>query len=323
VVVPCRPREYKQYTIATFDPFPEGLIPFDNIRDVLAEYLTKEARVSFASLQPCPFGAAYAQFRNVIDRDRLISFSPNQFGDVTVSFVKHDEGSDWRGVSFNRDVWMLLVSPPLDHMKTEDLNACFSDIVSFLLWERDPNIKGRVLVKVRVTNLEDIPRSIRMTESSRPNAESCTFLVEVLQQNLLGGGPPDEDPVPDEGVDPHPMPGHALPVPLFSPGPAQPNVHDNAEAGDGWGHWAMGAEQEQPKPMEVEEQPKFCMPEQQEEVELDDEEQGPPLLDATSFVNFSSSSSEETTTYIPFGSDALSSDPLAQAQVAVIEQQVH
>jgi hypothetical protein len=57
-------------------------------------------------------------------------------------------------------------------MKTEDLNACFADIGSLLLWERDPNRKGRVLVKVRVTGLQDIPRSIRMTESSRPDAES-------------------------------------------------------------------------------------------------------------------------------------------------------
>jgi hypothetical protein len=106
-------------------------------------------------------------------------------------------------------------------MKTEDLNACFSDIGSLLLWERDPNRKGRVLVKVRVTDLQDIPRSIRMTESSRPDAESWTFLVEVLQHNLLGGGPQDEDPLPDEGVDPHPMPAHALPAPLLNHAPAQ------------------------------------------------------------------------------------------------------
>jgi hypothetical protein len=48
---------------------------------------------------------------NVSDRDMLISSSPNQFGDVTISFVKHDEGSNWRGVTFNRDAWLLLVGP--------------------------------------------------------------------------------------------------------------------------------------------------------------------------------------------------------------------
>jgi hypothetical protein len=201
-------------------------------------------------------------------------------------------------------------------MTTEDLNACFADIGSLLLWERDPNRKGRVLVKVRVTDLMDIPRSIRMTESSRPDAESWTFLVEVLLNNLLGGAPPDEDPLPNEGVDPHPLPGHALPAPIFNPAPVEPFVQDNVEANDGWGHWAMGAEQEQPQPMEVEEQ----LHVQQEEIALDDQEQGPPLLDANSFINVSSSSSEDTTAYIPRGSVASPSSFFAQAQAAVLEQ---
>jgi hypothetical protein len=184
-------------------------------------------------------------------------------------------------------------------MKTEDLNACFSDIGSLLLWERDPNRKGRVLVKVRVTDSQDIPRSIRLTESSRPEAESWTFLVEVLQQNLLGGGPPDEDPLPDEGVDPHPMPGHALPAPLFNQGLPPQNNQINEEAADGWGHWAMGPQQEQPQPMEVEmqEQNNNFMPEAQEEVNLGEEE--PPLPDVTSMVQVSSSSSEDSTSHYP------------------------
>jgi hypothetical protein len=39
-------------------------------------------------------------------------------------------------------------------------------------------------------------------------------LVEVLGQTLLGGGPPDEDPIPDDGVDPHPLTGQAIPDPF-------------------------------------------------------------------------------------------------------------
>jgi hypothetical protein len=99
VVVRRRPKEHEQYAIATIDPFPEGLVPFDNVRDVLGEFFNEVARVGFVALQPCPFGAAYVQFRNVSDKDRLISSSPNQFGDVTISFVNHDEGINWRGVS--------------------------------------------------------------------------------------------------------------------------------------------------------------------------------------------------------------------------------
>jgi hypothetical protein len=239
VVVARKPRMHEQYAIATFNPFPEGQVHFPNVRNVLEDFLNEVAEVGFQSIQECPFGAAYVQFTNVSDRDRLIHTSPIPFGDVDVSFCKHDEGINWRAANFNRDVWVLMVGPPLDHMNTEDLNACFHDIGTLLLWERDPNKKRRVVAKVRVTDLVDIPKSIRFTEGNRPEAESWTFSVEVLQHTLLGGGPPDEDPLPDDGVDPHPLPAALVPqaAPLI---PAQDNNEEEEGAEDGWGHWAMG-----------------------------------------------------------------------------------
>jgi hypothetical protein len=211
VVVARKPRLHEQYAIATINPFPQGQVHFQNVRNVLEEYLNEVAEVGFQSIQECPFGAAYVQFTNVSDRERLIHTSPNPFGDVDISFCKHDEGTNWRAANFNRDAWVLIVGPPLDHMNTEDLNACFHDIGTLILWERDPNKKGRVVAKVRVTDLAEIPKSIRFTEGNRPESESWTFSVEVLQHNLLGGGPPDEDPLPGDGVDPHPMPADLAP----------------------------------------------------------------------------------------------------------------
>jgi hypothetical protein len=177
---------------------PQGLIPFDNIREVLDEFLTEVRGIGYQSLQQCPFGAAYVQFNNVSDRDNLIDASPIVFGNAEVSFSKHNEGRNWRGMNFNRDVWVLMVGPPLDHINTEDLSACFHDIGTLLLWEKDPARKGKVLAKLRVTDLIDIPRSVRLTEGNSVESQSWTFLVEVLGQTLLGGGPPDEDPIPDD-----------------------------------------------------------------------------------------------------------------------------
>jgi hypothetical protein len=75
-----------------------------------------------------------------------------------------------------------------------------------LIWEKDYTHRARIIAKVRVTGLVDIPKSIRFIEDDHPESESWTFLVELLQETLLGGGPPDEDPLPDDGVDPHPIP---------------------------------------------------------------------------------------------------------------------
>ena len=108
----------------------------------------------------------------------------------------------------------MLVGPPLDHRHTEDLNAIFADIGKVLLWERDPDHKGRIIAKIRVTDLVDIPKSVRFTIGDLVETESWTFSVEVLQSHLLGGGPPEEDPLPDDNVDPHPVPAHG---PVFGP----------------------------------------------------------------------------------------------------------
>jgi hypothetical protein len=83
--------------------------------------------------------------------------------------------------------------------------------------------------------------------------------VEVLQETLLGGGPPDEDPLPDDGVDPHPIPAVGVqPAPFV--GEADNNVEDVADNVDDWDHWAMpqnnnanvGENAVLPLPMELE-----------------------------------------------------------------------
>ena len=61
------------------------------------------------------------------------------------------------------------------------------------------------MVKIRVENLSDVPVSIVVGESDDPNAESWSVPVIILQQDLLGAGPPEEDPVPVDGNN-HPQP---------------------------------------------------------------------------------------------------------------------
>src|SRR4051812_41589600 len=150
----------------------------------------------------------------------------------------------------------MLVGPPLDHWHTEDLNAIFADIGKVLLWGRDTDHKGRIIAKIRVTDLADIPKSVRFTIGDLVETESWTFSVEVLQSHLLGGGPPEEDPLPDDNVDPHPVPAHGTvfgpqvppPPPPPAPGgdwgqwmaPVQNPAPDGGNA-EGWGPWEAAA----------------------------------------------------------------------------------
>jgi hypothetical protein len=174
-----------------------------NIRDVLAEYLTQVARVRVKSIQKCPFGQAYVQFDRIRDRDKLIQGSPHVFEDISISFCKHNEGINWRRAHLDRECWILLVGPPLDNWSTEDITAMVSKFGRLIIWENDAENKGRILAKIRCSELRDNPKSVRFTEGEQPEAESWTFSVEVLSQTLLGAGPQDEDPIPDDGSDPH------------------------------------------------------------------------------------------------------------------------
>ena len=212
--MPRRSRAHEQNAIANIFHLPPGPVPFLNIHGVLVDFFNNEFGVHFRDIQDCPFGSAYVQFHHVSDRDRLIAASPIPFQDVHVSFVKHNEGDNWRRTQFNNECWVMLVGPPLDHWHTEDLNAIFADIGKVLLWERDPDQKGRIIAKIRVTDLVDIPKSVRFTIGDLVEIESWTFSVEVLQSHLLGGGPPEEDPLPDDNVDPHPVPEQG---PVFGP----------------------------------------------------------------------------------------------------------
>jgi hypothetical protein len=100
----------------------------------------------------------------------------------------------------------MLVGPPLDNWSTEDVTAIVCKFGRLLAWENDEYNVGRILAKVRCTKLQEIPKSVRLTDGENAESESWTFSIEVLQQVMLGVGPPDEDPLPDEGVDPHPLP---------------------------------------------------------------------------------------------------------------------
>jgi hypothetical protein len=103
VVLPRRGRKHEDFTIATINPMPQGQVHFANVRDVLIGFLNTNARVGFKSVQKCPFGQAYIQLAHLRDRDMLVNNSPHVFGDISISFTKHNEGINWRRTHLSRE----------------------------------------------------------------------------------------------------------------------------------------------------------------------------------------------------------------------------
>jgi hypothetical protein len=257
----------------------------------MQEFLV-HAQVGFRDIQECPLGAAYVRFNHVRDRDRLIRTSPIPFGDVHVSFCKHNEGVNWRCFSLNRECWVLLVGPPLDYRFIEDLNVAFLDIGKLLFWEKDEANLGRIIAKVRVSDLEEIPKSIHFTDGDRPDSESWTFSIEILQEEMLGGGPADEDPLPDDGMDPHPLSGNAMQnLPFMPPTPQPQNNEDDAE--EGWGHWAMGNGQNNEHAMQLDQHAGLNnLLQAMEAEEIQENQDDQPMQEENSGLTISISSSD-------------------------------
>ena len=138
VVLPPQPRRHEDWAITTIQPLPDE-VHFPNDRDVLGDFLQNDpdAQVGFREIQPCPFGEAYVQFRHICDRDRMVTESPHAFGDVFISFTKHNEGISWHRVHFNGTCWLLFIGVPFDFCNSEDIAVAISKWGKIISWERE------------------------------------------------------------------------------------------------------------------------------------------------------------------------------------------
>lgn len=139
---------------------------------------------------------------------------------------------------------------PLEFQTTDDFATTISKWGKLVSWENDPRKRGRIIAKVRVTELIDVPRSIRWSEGEVLEEDSWTSSVEIIHQEMQGEGPADEDPIPPPGVDPHLLPQQPFNGvnPINQPGG---NVeHDQEDDEDDWeedGHWALQQPQVAPE----------------------------------------------------------------------------
>ena len=77
-----------------------------------------------------------------------------------------------------------------------------------LIWNRDDSNMSRILVKLRAFSIDYIPLSIVVSQSTSNlgTGDSWTCPTIILSVVMLGAGPGDEDILPPEGENPHPVP---------------------------------------------------------------------------------------------------------------------
>ncbi|KAM0928018.1 hypothetical protein ACQ4PT_002218 [Festuca glaucescens] len=93
----------------------------------------------------------------------------------------------------------------------EKIRESVSSFGRLLVWHRDNSNRARIIVKIRVSNILDIPISHVLEENTNDDGHghSWTCVVYILDARLIGGLGADEDPIQD-GTNPHPLPNIAF-----------------------------------------------------------------------------------------------------------------
>ena len=163
-------------------------------------------RINYTSR--CGMGTALVQFTTACSRDTAVSLSPFQIGDSVLRISKQDRGLNYRSITFTHDVWILLMNYPLECWDVGVISRTVSPYGRFLIWNKDPRDKARVIVKLRVMNVDNIPISLVVLRNLDDvgYGDSWTCPTYILSRDLIGQQGGDEDPLPPDGGNPHPLP---------------------------------------------------------------------------------------------------------------------
>jgi hypothetical protein len=75
-----------------------------------------------------------------------------------------------------------------------------------LMWENDSDHLARLMVRVWVSDLQDVSYFLVLTEAEGFQGELWTVQVEIVEQEMLGALPTDEDLIPVPQVQDNPLP---------------------------------------------------------------------------------------------------------------------
>jgi hypothetical protein len=167
--------------IVTISNLPAGEIPFADIRAAILDLVEDRYELRVTEIQKCPFGKgqAFIRLSRVSDRDSLVFHSPHFFHGLRLDFVNHDRGHNVRRVLFNRECWLMLIGYPVDDRNIDDVKNAIKSFGRLILWQKD-GILGRIIIKVRVTELSDVPHYLILSEGDDFEGISLTVQCEII-----------------------------------------------------------------------------------------------------------------------------------------------
>ena len=123
---------------------------------------------------------AYVRFVRALDRDIVIQQGPIPFDNVTLTFVRHNEGRNWRRVLFNTECQLMLMGFPPDCQEEDYYQDAIGSFGKFLYLQQEERRLTRVIIRARVIDLQSIPHFIVFSESEGFESDSWIVQCEIL-----------------------------------------------------------------------------------------------------------------------------------------------
>jgi len=101
------------------------------------------------------------------------------------------------GFFFNTECWIMMLGFPPNYQDEQYFQDAIGSFDKLLFWQEEDRWLTRIIIRARVLDLQSIPHFILFSDAPGFEGDSWTVQCEILQHNLLGGGPPDEEQVPD------------------------------------------------------------------------------------------------------------------------------
>jgi hypothetical protein len=89
----------------------------------------------------------------------------------------------------------MLLGFPLDYWNNDSIQNAPSSFGRMIMWENDRDLLARLMVRARVTDLQEVPYFLVLTEAEGFQGESWNVQVEIVEQEMLGALPADEEPM--------------------------------------------------------------------------------------------------------------------------------
>jgi hypothetical protein len=140
--------------------------------------------VLIREIQPTHLGQALVRFVNAHYRDLLVNTSPHPYGDMEFHLSRHNQGRNLRALNFNRECWLMLLAFPLHYRNNESIQIAIASFGRVLLWKIDRVYLVRVLVKVRFTNLHEVPQFIVITYPARIRLGEAGYALDTYQTRI-------------------------------------------------------------------------------------------------------------------------------------------